>query len=247
MEKFIEYTAKVTALVNQVAVEEAKPISDSINMIQEAIKNENNIYVFGASHAGILTEELFYRAGGIAVINPIIEPSLQLGIRPITATSEMERLEGYGQVIVNKYQIHENDIIICHSVSGRNSVMIDFALAAKEKGAKIIAMTNVTYSKAMNSRHSNKLRLFEIADVTIDNHGEIGDACMSVQGLEQKVGPTSTVISTSIFNGIIAQVAEDIQASGKLCPILNSANVDGGDELNAQIFEKYKSMIHYMK
>lgn len=241
-----EYYLKTSKIIEKVLHEEAEAINDTIELIQNAIENRTNIYVFGASHAGILTEELFYRAGGLAVINPIIEPSMQLNIRPITATSQMERLEGYGKIICDKYPIAENDIIICHSVSGRNSVMIDFVLAAKKKGAKIVAMTNISYSKQCNSRHSSGMCLYQLADIVIDNHGEIGDACITIEGNAQKVAPTSTVVSVTIFNGIIAQIAFNMNSNNKECPILNSANVDGGDKLNEEIFNKYSNNIKYL-
>lgn len=45
----------------------------------------------------------------------------------------MERLEGYGTALAEIQPFKEGDVLILHSVSGRNPVIIDLALAAKEK------------------------------------------------------------------------------------------------------------------
>jgi len=204
------------------------------------------MFAFGASHAGIVTEELFYRAGGLALINPILESSMMLNTRPVTQTSKMERLEGYGRIIGEKTPFKKDDVLLVHSVSGRNAVAIDLVLYAKEKGVKIVAITNLDYSKNVTSRHSSGKRLFELADIVIDNHGEKGDACIEIEGITQKVAPTSTVVSTTIMNIVVSEVALRLAEEGITPPVFHSANVDGGDDHNKKLFEEYKDTIHYM-
>ena len=80
----------------------------------------------------------------------------------------------------------------------------------------------------------------------IDNHGEKGDACVKIEGVEQKVSPTSTVIGATILNAIVAATAQELVKRGvEKPPIFYSANVDGGDALNRKIFNEYKDSIHY--
>lgn len=159
MKKHIEYFNHVNDLLLKIVETQEENIEKSAHLIKEAVISKNSIFSFGASHAGIITEELFYRAGGLALINPILEPSMMLNVRPVTFTSKMERLEGYGNEIADKTPIKKGDIVICHSVSGRNSVMIDFVLRVKELGAKVIAITNIDYSSEVVSRHSSKKTL----------------------------------------------------------------------------------------
>lgn len=246
MKAYNRYFNKVKEILEIVEENEKENIEKVVDLFVKAIENKNSIFTFGASHAGIISEELFYRAGGLALINPIFEPSIMLNIRPITFTSEMESLVGYGELISDKTDIKKDDIILCHSVSGRNSVMIDFVTKAKEKGAKIIGLTNVSYSSQVESRHPSGKRLMDIADIVIDNHGEKGDATIKVEGLEQKVSPTSTVVGSTIVNSIVAQVAEELMNKGITPPILFSANIDGGKEHNNKIFEEYKDSIYYL-
>ena len=240
------YYKKITNILEEVVTKEENTIQKTISLFVETIKGKRQMFAFGASHAGIVTEELFYRAGGLALINPILESSLMLNTRPVTQTSKMERLEGYGRIIGEKTPFKKDDVLLVHSVSGRNPVAIDLVLYAKEKGVKIVAITNLDYSRNVTSRHSSGKRLFELADIVIDNHGEKGDACIEIEGITQKVAPTSTVVSTTIMNIVVSEVALRLAEEGITPPIFHSANVDGGDDHNKKLFEEYKDTIHYM-
>ena len=242
-----KYLKKIHELMNIIEKEENESMSQCVEMISDAIMEKRSIYTFGASHAGILSEELFYRAGGLMLFNPIFGREIMLDTEPITLTSKMERCVGYGTALAqSRVNFQEGDILIVHSVSGRNPVTLEIAMEAKASQAKVIAITNLTYSKSVTSRHPSGKRLFELADIVLDNHGDIGDACVSIEGIEQKVSPTSTVIGAMMLNSIVAAVAQELVNRGmKKPPIFYSANLDGGDELNQKLIEEYRSSIHY--
>ncbi|MBO0418622.1 SIS domain-containing protein [Vagococcus fluvialis] len=241
-----QYMDKVTEILKVVRENESGVIQEAIDLMTEANLNKQSVFIFGASHAGILMEEMYYRAGGMMTINPIFGREVMLDRSPITFTSQMERLEGYGTSLASTVDFKENDVLILHSVSGRNPIIIDIAIAAREKGVKLIGLTNVSYSKSVTSRHSSGKRLFEVVDIVIDNHGDIGDACCDIKGIEQKVGASSTVVGASILNTIIVETCQKLVDSGvKYPPIFYSANLDGGDQLNQDLYEQYKESIHY--
>ncbi|MGF2054735.1 sugar isomerase domain-containing protein [Vagococcus fluvialis] len=241
-----QYMDKVTEILKIVRENESGVIQEAIDLMTEANLNKQSVFIFGASHAGILMEEMYYRAGGMMTINPIFGREVMLDRSPITFTSQMERLEGYGTSLASTVDFKENDVLILHSVSGRNPIIIDIAIAAREKGVKLIGLTNVSYSKSVTSRHSSGKRLFEVVDIVIDNHGDIGDACCDIKGIEQKVGASSTVVGASILNTIIVESCQKLVDSGvKYPPIFYSANLDGGDQLNQDLYEQYKESIHY--
>lgn len=241
-----EYIDKIRDILLEIEHKEFETMSAAVDLIVNKILHQQQIFVFGASHAGILTEELFYRAGGLALFNPIFEPSLMLSTRPVVKTSDIERLEGYGEIILSHTKARNDDLILIHSVSGRNPVAIDLAIAAKKRGLDIIVLTNLSYSKCVTSRHSSGKKLFELADVVLDNHGDLGDACVQIEGMKQKVSPTSTAIGSIIMNSIVVEVARTLIKNGIMPPVFHSANVDGGDAFNRAIFEKYKDFIHYL-
>lgn len=241
-----QYFDRIQEILKEVELNEADAINQTIELLTDANLNGKGIYIFGASHAGILAEELYYRAGGMMTVNAIFGRELMLDQSPITVTSKMERLEGYGTTLASTIPFKKDDVLILHSVSGRNPVTIDLALSAQEKGVKIVALTNVNYSKQVTSRHSSGKRLFELADIILDNHGDTGDACCSIEGIEQKVGPSSTVVGATILNTIIVEVTRKLIEHGvEYPPIFYSANLDGGDQLNQELFKKYENVIHY--
>lgn len=240
------YFEHVKNIADTVLRTQQRNIDAAAHIFSETIKRGNTIYAFGASHAGIITEELFYRTGGLALINPVLTPSLMLNTKPVTMTSKMERLSGFGETVFSSTPAAKGDALLIHSVSGRNPVAIEMALAARSKGLQTVALTNLTYSKQVTSRHESGKRLFEVCDILIDNCGDFEDSSIQLEGLEQKVAPTSTAIGSLIANSIVIKTVANLLAEGITPPVFHSSNVDGGDEFNAKIFQKYKERIHYM-
>lgn len=214
--------------------------------IADAIAEKRNVFVFGCSHAGILAEEVFYRTGGLAVINPIFFPGFMLNTRPITLTSQLERIKGLGTTLLKENHVSSGDVLIIHSVSGRNTVPVEMALAAADMGVTVIAVTNTAYSSHVTSRHESGKRLFEVCHHVIDNCGDVGDAAVTLNGLPEKIGPTSTAVGTALLNAMVIEAVEKLLEQGIVPPVFMSANLDGGDEHNKKIFEEYRNNIFYM-
>ena len=241
-----DYIKIVTATVDKAYNGQGGVIKKAAEALAATVEAKSNVFVFGCSHAGIIAEEVFYRTGGLAVINPIFFPAMMLNTRPITMTSALERVSGIGTVIINQNNIKKGDLLILHSVSGRNTVPVEMALEAKERGIKTVCITNLNYSKAVTSRHPSGKRLFEVCDIVIDNMGETGDAAVTVDGLPEKIGPTSTAVGAALINAIVIDAVNKMISDGFVPPVLMSANLDGGDEHNAAIFKEYKDNIFYM-
>lgn len=214
--------------------------------LAEATMTGHNIFSFGCSHAGLLALELYYRTGGMATINPIRAAGLCLDIDPATMTSQMERLNDYGRIIVDNQPLGEGDVIIIHSVSGRNTVTVDVAMRAQEKGACVIALTSMSMSQGVTSRHPSGKLLYQCADIVIDNCGCLGDASIEIPGIPEKVAPTSTAVGAALLNAMVAQAVSMVVDMGGIPPIFMSANLDTGDSHNKVMLEKYQDHIFYM-
>ena len=241
-----DYINIVADTVKRAYAEQTDVIAAAAALLAETVENKKNVFVFGCSHAGIIAEEVFYRTGGLAVINPIFFPAMMLNTRPVTMTSALERVPGIGKTIFEKNSIKKDDLLILHSVSGRNTVPVEMALTAKENGVKTVCITNLNYSRSVTSRHPGGKRLFEVCDIVIDNKGEVGDAAVTVDGLPEKIGPTSTAVGAALINAIVIDAVNKMIKDGIVPPVLMSANLDGGDEHNALIFKEYKDNIFYM-
>ena len=177
-----DYISIVTGMTERAYSEQKDVLRRASDAIALTVERKNNVFVFGCSHAGILAEEVFYRTGGLAVINPIFFPAMMLNTRPITMTSSLERLPGLGKIILEKNSVKDGDLLILHSVSGRNAVPVEMAIEAKKRGVGTVCITNIAYSSSVTPRHPCGKRLFEVCDIVIDNKGDPGDAAVTVDG-----------------------------------------------------------------
>lgn len=245
MKKYLEYIKINEKIIEKIATEGAENIEKTARLFSDALMNNRKIFLFGTGHSHMLSEELFYRAGGLVKIQPILDPPLMLHISASESTVA-ERVEGVAQNLFNEYGIKENDVIVIISNSGRNGVIVDMALLCKEKGVKTVALTNLKHTYSGESRHQSGKRLCEIADVVLDNFGCVGDACVEVDGVEGKICPTSTVIGALILNAVVAEAVDICVKKGFVPEHFASSNVDGGDEINNKFVEKYKEEIKHL-
>lgn len=246
MDAIARYFDAVSDVLAKVRQTQTDAMERAAACIAEAVKGGRCVFAFGCSHAGLLALELYYRTGGLAVINPVRAPGLCLDIDPATMTSQMERLPEYGRIIVDNQPMREGDVFLIHSVSGRNTITVDAALRAAEKGVHVIALTNVDYSRATNSRHPSGKRLCDVAELVIDNCGCIGDSAIDIEGVPEKVAPTSTAVGAAIVNAVMARSVEMLAQSGFTPPIFVSANLDHGDAHNKAMLAEYGDRIFYM-
>ncbi len=245
MSKFIEYVESVETLIEKIKTEGNEASEKAAIALSDALINDRKIFLFGTGHSHMLAEELFYRAGGLVKIQPILEPVLMLH-RSASGSTLAERQEGFAQELFSKYGLKSNDLIFIISNSGRNGVIVDMALLCKDRGVKVVALTNLEHTYSGESRHKSGKRLCEIADITLNNFGCVGDACLDVSGVEGKICPTSTVSGALILNGVVARAVELCTQKG-FCPEhFASSNIDGGDEINDNLVEKYKKEIKHL-
>lgn len=221
-------------------------IDQAAQMMFSTVLSQRNLFVFGASHAGILAEEMSYRAGGLAIVNPLFNPALMLNVRPLTLTSAVENVEGLGRVLVENSPLQAGDTLLIHSVSGRNAITIDVALSARERGVNVVAITSLATAARVTSRHSSGKLLAMVADITIDNLCEYGDAAIELAGMAQKVAPLSTIMGATIANSLVLRLCEMMLENSLLPPVLASANIDGNQQINRDILERYSRQIHYL-
>ena len=151
----------------------------------------------------------------------------------------IERTTEYAEVLLELYPFKKGDVIVMTSNSGRNALLIELGLRLKELGVSIIAITALDASKNSTSRHESGLRLFELADVVLDNRSVYGDASLSHND-EIKTGPTSTIMSCFIVQLLVSAFVQLEVEKGGDVPVFRSSNIDGGDAYNEKLFDRYR-------
>lgn len=218
------YSETVHDTLNAVLEREISNIETASTWIAEAIDKDGLLYVAGTGHSHMLAEEVFYRAGGLMSVSPILEPALMLH-QGAQKSTKLERLEGLAEIILEDSGISARDVLIITSNSGRNSLPVEMAFAAMDIGCKVIAVTSRDHSQEVASRHSSGKRLFEVADLVIDNCVRYGDATTAVPGMKHKMGPVSTISGTFIMNSLVARAAQILAAAGTPPKVFIGANV----------------------
>ena len=235
------YFDNLSALIAHTQETQAQAMETAAQKIAESLKSGGMIYTFGTGHGHLLALEIFYRAGGMARICPILDEKLMLHISAAGSTLE-ERREDWVALLLERYPIKAGDVLISISNSGRNAVPVLLAREAQKRGAYVIALTSLQHTSAVTSRNSLNLRLFETADLVLDNGGVLGDA--SFQAADgSMVGPTSTSVGAAILQAIVCRVKELSLAEGFEADFFKSSNVDGGDEWNDRLIAKYEDSI----
>ena len=242
MSKSKEYLDNMRRVLDEIAETQLDAIDRCAEAFADALENGRNIFLFGTGHSHMLAEELFYRAGGLVRIRPVLETALMLH-ESASKSTQIERLPGYAEILFDSYGMKKGDVIVIISNSGRNGVCVDLALLAKARGLTVIALTSLRHSQASASRHPGGKRLFEIADIVLDNRGCVGDASVYFEELGRNAAATSTSAGAAILNAAVAGCIEKMLADGVTPEVFASSNIDGGDEINEAFVRKYRGEI----
>ena len=209
--------------------------------IAACLKSGRMVYTLGTGHGHLLALEVFYRAGGMARVCPILDERLMLHVNASESTL-WERREEIVPQLLARYPIEEGDVLLAASNSGRNGAAVLIPAEARRRGATVIALTSLAHTMSVAPRNSAGLRLCETADIVLDNGGCAGDAALEMAD-GMRVGPTSTAVGAAMLQAIACRVKEISLEEGWEAEFFKSSNIDGGDEYNAALIEKYGKMI----
>lgn len=222
---FPDYIQRLQAVLGRIADEQAENIRQAGRIIADSIANGGIIHTFGTGHSHIIAEEAFFRAGGIAAVNPILDERF-LFLKGALESTRAERQPGIARELIENENIGPADAAIIISNSGRNAGPVEMAMEMKNRGVPVIAITSIEQSRASTPRRASGKRLFEIADVVIDNCVPPGDALIQIEGIESMTGASSTVAGSAIIHSIIIEALSELAARGVSPPVLPSANME---------------------
>jgi uncharacterized phosphosugar-binding protein len=214
---------------------EEEHMKKAAHLIAESIINGGIIQTFGSGHSYAAALEIAGRAGGLLPVKAVYEETF----------GRYEKIEGVGNEFLKYWDLRANDCVIIISNSGRNPFIVELAMYVRSRNIPLIAVTALDVSKNTPSRHSSGKRLFELADVVLDNHSTEGDAAVQIEGLKTKVEGTSLIASDLLMNQMVVFAIEEMINKGFTPPVLMSANIDGGPEFNEKLMEKYRESYGY--
>jgi len=237
----INLNTTINKIINKIDKFESNKIQLSAKYISETHFNGGKLFLFGTGHNHCLAEEGLHRAGGYANACPILDNNINFA-KGIKKASKSERTVGIAKSLLNKYKIQKNDTLIIFTNSGVNKAPLEAATIAKRIGVKVIVILSLSYCKSIKD---NKNKIYNIADISIDNHGPIGDSLVKISK-NIKVASPSIITGSYILNSILLNLGKLLK-NEKPFPFYISSNQKGADKHNALLEKKYCSRNKFLK
>lgn len=242
-ERWYEAAEQVLARIRETQTEN---IRRAAVLIAEAAAAGGGLNIYDTGHC---SGEPLHRAGGLLMMR-----EFRLGMNVTNAPAPKRKQsveerhqqarpasdEQVAELAVARSGLAPGDVLIVNSVSGKSTLPIAVALAAKQLGLHVVAITNVAYSKSVASQHSSGKHLFEAAEVVIDNCGVVGDAALDMEGLGTKAIPTSGLTFCYIIWALAAEAIAQMQARGLKPHVYRSVNLPDGEAYNARVEAEYR-------
>jgi len=235
------YNEHVDALIEKVRTTQREAIIKAGKLIAEAVKEGACVHIHDTGH--IIDSELIFRGGGL-----IMYKQFKYGISVTDPVRSRDRsdldtsMAGLAAYALKASGARPGDVMILGSVSGRNVAVVDLAIEAKKFGMKIIVVTSMTYTTdpTVKSDHPSGKKLYELADIVIDNCAPAAEAMMEVPGIEARMCAASGISATLILWSVTCVAVEEMQKLGITPGVLKSANFPGGNEYNKMIIDNYE-------
>ncbi|MFD5855056.1 SIS domain-containing protein [Streptomyces chartreusis] len=233
-------------LLQRVRDEEAENIEAAGTLLADTVAADGRLFAFGAGHSSLAAQDVVYRAGGLALMNLLAVPgAVGVDVMPATLGSALERVDGLASVVLESSPLRSGDALVIISLSGRNALPVEMAMAARALGVRVIGVTSVAYASETTSRHVSGTYLKDHCDIVLDSKIAIGDAELTLDTIPAPFAPASTVVTSALLQSVMATAAATLAERGIEPPLLRSGNVDGGHDWNRRVFEKYGDRIFY--
>lgn len=242
------YWRAASSIIERVVQTQIAAVQQAGERCTLCLQNNGIMHVYGTGHSRAFAMELAGRAGGLVPVNRLDLEDLALFAGwPLSVVKrpDIERNIEAGRALLSCYTLQEQDIFLIASQSGVNAAVIEVAQQIKQRQHFLIVITSLAHSQQVASRHPSGYKLFELADIVIDNCGPMGDALLELpDNVAGNVCAVSSLTGALIGQMLVAEIVGRFVAEGKVPPVFLSANVPGGIEHNQQLVQQYKERLH---
>ncbi|MEG0944572.1 MAG: sugar isomerase domain-containing protein [Angelakisella sp.] len=238
------YFEKMRAVLQTIETTQRESLIAAGKAIADSLAEGGMLQLLDTGH--MLMHEGVGRTGGLMALRPIkidCEISNPTRYRKIEGKQNIyyDMVDGFPAFVLAKANLTKGDILIIGSVSGYNILPVELALAAKRMGVTTIAITSVTYSKELTSKHPSGKRLFEACDYVLDNCGEFGDAMVPVEELEgKKICPSSGIGASYLLWALECCIVEELVKKGIEPSIYISNHMPNASAINGNSMNNYE-------
>ena len=244
MERF---SGELHLILAELYTSQVANIQAAAKICAQAIATDGIIQVFGSGHSIGFGLEMCGRPGSLVPIHNINMSDFvikgKISYDDFRNPDDIfERRPGIADKLYGLYNIKPQDAFIIISNSGINGVVIDMAIYVKQLGHPLIVVTSWQHTSIEESRHPSGKKLYQLADIVIDNCGPVGDALIATSGVE-KICSISSITGAFIAQSIAAETCECLLENGIDLPVLCSNDTDGSACHNASLLKKYEGRI----
>ena len=205
-----------------------EPIQAAARVCADALAKGGAVHIFDSGH--MVSSELINRAGGLVALSSLSFGLSVTNVVKARAAGQNAPSLSYGYIehVFETQGLRAGDVLIVGSVSGKTPNVIELALQGRAHGLTVIALTALAYSSKLQSEHPSGKRLFEAADMVLDNHAPYGDAMLEVEGLDYPICPASGMGAATVLWAVMAALVEEMLARGLKPTIYPSVNRPDG-------------------
>jgi uncharacterized phosphosugar-binding protein len=233
-----------------IAETEGGAIQVAAELIADRVVADELVYAYGpGGHSNLAAQEVFFRAGGLVNVSAILDDGTLLSNGALRSMA-IERLPGYGRLVIDDNGLGEGDLLILVNAYGINAALIDAAVRARELGVQLIGVSSRSHAEmtaaSHPARHPSKANLHDVVDVHIDCKVPIGDAVLTFENVPENVGAVSTFANAYVLNCLMATAISAVAERGFSPTVWRSGNAPQGDEHNATFLRRFRDRVRWL-
>jgi len=243
----LSYFESAQAIMREILDEEREALDRAAERIADQIAADRLVHVFGpGGHSNLAAQEIFFRAGGLMHVAGILDEGTLLS-KGARRSMAIERLPGYGRIVIADRGLTEGDLLLLTNAYGINAALIDAALEARQRGVFVIGVSSRRHAAKTApehpARHPTRRNLHDVVDIAIDTKVPIGDAAVTIPGVGERVAAISTFANAFALNCLVIRTVAKLVERGIEPPVWRSGNAPGGDEANARFLHRFEGRV----
>ncbi|MEP0841681.1 MAG: sugar isomerase domain-containing protein [Phycisphaerae bacterium] len=243
------YRERLWELMEWIEATQGPAIAAGAALLAEATEQDRLIHVIGTGvHSRLAAEDAFFRAGGLANVNPILALPMESGVRYITACEQ--RAEPVS-ALLDMHPLTPGDPLVVANLYGMNAFTIETLAQADRRRLRVILLTSRACAKGIPKDHPSRHPTGKDADempheVLIDVPMPMGDALLGFEGCPFPVAPSSGVLLSFTLHALFATAVERLLRSGFDAPVIRSINTPDYGVSNLRLWRKYSERVKHL-
>jgi uncharacterized phosphosugar-binding protein len=243
------YFAALLERLAELGAAERAPLARAADVCAEALSERHVIHLHDTGH--LIAHEMVARTGGLVAYTPFTyggaldNANLHRAAQQASGATLEEKLaaeRGLLDWVFAQGTVQSGDVLIIGSVSGTGWRLVELALQAQARGMTVIALTAPAHSGRLAPQHPCGKRLFEVADIVLDNHACYGDSFFDIDGLATKVAPISGIAAAALMWALTAGIVERLVRRGIEPSVYTSVNLPDGPAAVDRVEARYREL-----